>query len=536
MQTSAECAEPAGGSSRSSTATAELPAKPTGLPDGDDRSLPDSVTTVASQRVPWYRKISVEPTMFLYMMAFMLTSVVEQAFFLYKACTVDHGYSHDICLNIEQYQDIKKEVQVTTSTFHQWNNIAMYVVPIFLAMFLGAWSDRRGRKLPLVLGLCGKLFYSVMIVVNTRMPTWPVEYIIYTATLPSVLTGADIAIFASCFAYISDITTVEQRTLRITILDATYLSTMPIGVALGNVIFNHTGKSYTIMFTINASLLACSIVYSVFFLKSRTTERQCSIRELPWYRMPLDFFDRQHIVRSVQTFVKKRTLHRRIYLYLLMVAMSFYTFQRDEKPKMYLYTQLRFNWDTDLYSYFKTYQSAAYVVMMFLGVPFFTRVLGLKDTIIIMIGALAHASARFVYIFAQAGWVLYIGATISSVGPVVAPVLRSMISKMVPNTERGIIFSFLSVFDNAVPLFSGVLYTQVYNSSINTYPQAVFLLTMGTQMVVFFIALAIHFSLRGRSLDESAPIDKPPSTTLINGDVKEHAIQTALPDGDNQQR
>lgn len=106
-----------------------------------------------------------------------------------------------------------------------------------------------------------------------------------------------------------------------------------------------------------------------------------------------------------------------------------------------------------------------------------------------MIGATAHATARFVYIFANVDWLLYVGATISSLGPVVAPVLRSMISKMVSANERGIIFSFLSVFDNAVPLVSGVLYTQIYNASINTFPQAFFLLTMGTQMVVLLLTM-----------------------------------------------
>lgn len=59
------------------------------------------------------------------------------------------------------------------------------------------------------------------------------EYIIYTATIPSALTGADVAIFASCFAYISDISTVKNRTTRVTILDVCYLSAMPTGVALG---------------------------------------------------------------------------------------------------------------------------------------------------------------------------------------------------------------------------------------------------------------------------------------------------------------
>lgn len=72
-----------------------------------------------------------------------------------------------------------------------------------------------------------------MVVVNTLKPAWPVEYIIYTATIPSAFTGADVAIFACAFAYISDVTTAKDRTLRITILDVCYLSTMPTGVYIG---------------------------------------------------------------------------------------------------------------------------------------------------------------------------------------------------------------------------------------------------------------------------------------------------------------
>lgn len=40
------------------------------------------------------------------------------------------------------------------------------------------------------MGLLGKFIYSIMIVVNTLKPEWPVEYVIYTATIPSAFTGA----------------------------------------------------------------------------------------------------------------------------------------------------------------------------------------------------------------------------------------------------------------------------------------------------------------------------------------------------------
>lgn len=120
-------------------------------------------------------------------------------------------------------------LQITVSQFHQWNDIAGHVVPIILAMFYGNWSDRYGRKLPLILGLVGKLIYSLMIVINSMMNTWKLNMVVYTASLPMSLLGGDVAIFASCFAYLSDICSTEQRTLRITILDVVYLSTMPTG-------------------------------------------------------------------------------------------------------------------------------------------------------------------------------------------------------------------------------------------------------------------------------------------------------------------
>jgi MFS transporter, PCFT/HCP family, solute carrier family 46, member 3 len=173
-----------------------------------------------------------------------------------------------------------------------------------------------------------------------------------------------------------------------------------------------------------------------------------------------------------------------MFFLLLLAGMFFYTFQRDEKPMLFLYTQLIFNWNADDYSYFKTFQSTAYVITMLLGIPFMAKVLKMNDTGIIIAGAMAHAVSRLFFGFAQVWWIIYVGAFFASLGPVVGPVLRSMISKTVPLSERGIAFALLSVCDNAVPLFSGVLYTQVYNASIHTHPAAIFWLTIGTQILV----------------------------------------------------
>lgn len=62
--------------------------------------------------------------------------------------------------------------------------------------------------------------------------------VLYSATFPSVLTGSSLAIFLAAFTYISDITTSEQRTQRITFLEVSYLITLPTSVALGIYVIN----------------------------------------------------------------------------------------------------------------------------------------------------------------------------------------------------------------------------------------------------------------------------------------------------------
>ena len=61
----------------------------------------------------WYKQISVEPTMFLYMFDFMITNVVEHKFFVYKACLINNEYSEDICDKLDDYPEIKKQVKVS---------------------------------------------------------------------------------------------------------------------------------------------------------------------------------------------------------------------------------------------------------------------------------------------------------------------------------------------------------------------------------------------------------------------------------------
>lgn len=150
--------------------------------------------------------------------------------------------------------------------------------------------------------------------------------------------------------------------MRVTILDITYLASMPIGIAAGKAIFSAVDRSYTIMFILNCSMLVCAIIYTFFCLDWATTPQQRPLKlcclnvskktehntsENGVINDPveddkkekdpnclLDFFDKDHLIGSLRTVLKTRPNHGRLYLIIIVISLGLYTFQRGKLKKL----------------------------------------------------------------------------------------------------------------------------------------------------------------------------------------------------------
>jgi MFS transporter, PCFT/HCP family, solute carrier family 46, member 3 len=167
-------------------------------------------------------------------------------------------------------------------------------------------------------------------------------------------------------------------------VQASYLVTIPTGVAIGKILFNATDRSAAICFLVNTGLVVVALVYAFFRLKWKSASRASDTAKVVEKSKPFlcDFFDRHHLIATVRAVARKRPGARRFYLWGLLIAMALYTFHRgikiikfkktysrinvlsfiDESSLMYLYTQLKFNFDLNIYSNFRTYQSGIYVL------------------------------------------------------------------------------------------------------------------------------------------------------------------------------
>lgn len=432
--------------------------------------------------------------MVLYMLAFMITSVVEEEFYIQKACLVHLNKSAAVCGNLSMYQETKKEVQIVTAKFHQWRTIFGQLVPILLTLFIGAWSDKWGRKLFLLVGLCGKLYFSAMMTLNAVYMHWPLENIIFTAIIPSSITGTDVAIFSSCYSYITDISSAKTRLARVSLLEGCYLWSIPIGITIGSSLFyNVVNRNFAIMWAINSSLLLIAFVEGCITLQFTTSPHHKSIKDVPFCDFCKDIFRLEYLFATFRIFhkVSADVLFNRRNVVLLFIAMGMYVFQRDEKAYLYMYTQLKFDWGISEFSFYKTMASVNFAVCMLFMSQVINRYFKVNDYLIMIIGTLAHISARVWYFCAQQTSFMYVGAAVCGLGPVVAPAIRSRLSKETEKQYHGRVFALLSIADNGMLLVSGICYSQIYRNTIEIGPMFL-LLTIGTQIGVCCIAVFLN--------------------------------------------
>ena len=118
---------------------------------------------------------------------------------------------------------------------------AAALLPGFIStVLLGSYSDKAGRKVPLVASLIGGILRSVLIVIiiNYKLP---LETLLVPMLLEGSLGGVSSFIMAA-FAYIADISDHESRSVRIFILEVAIgigiiISTISVGIMIRTIGF-----------------------------------------------------------------------------------------------------------------------------------------------------------------------------------------------------------------------------------------------------------------------------------------------------------
>ena len=153
--------------------------------------------------------------------------------------------------------DIQKKIQSEASVWVLVLNACGTFPPLITTIIIGAWSDIHGRKIAIGLPVFGCtlncLCFIFVIIFNLRL-----EILIPGALLQGMLGGYPL-LLTGCLSYVADITTEQQRTFRISMVEITLL--IAISCSQLGVGYLIQGAGFLVTFYVLLGLLLIGIVY-----------------------------------------------------------------------------------------------------------------------------------------------------------------------------------------------------------------------------------------------------------------------------------
>eukprot|EP00092_Neocalanus_flemingeri_P017937 GFUD01019410.1.p1 GENE.GFUD01019410.1~~GFUD01019410.1.p1 ORF type:complete len:522 (+),score=101.91 GFUD01019410.1:44-1609(+) len=454
-----------------------------------------------------FSHITVEPCLFLFALSHGLYVLIAQNLYIAKVCEVNLNFTKEICDDIINNKAEQLLVQKKVSELQAYNGILQALPAVVYALFAGPWSDKHGRRLLIVWSCFGYFLNNTVYIINTY---WfyqlRAEYLLFEFLQDC--TGGYVIFFLACYAYISDISTKENRTKRLAYLDGLFPAGFFTGMAVSGLIKEHLGYYGNFFLAILFSFLA--MFYAIFFLKDSRTMRPPEVmKQIEMMKISAEveeekgpcvsLFDTKNLKSAFSTVFKQRENKIRTYILMLIACFILEIFLINGKgPTMYLYFRRKFNWDAKTFGSYIGLYGFLGMFAQYVAVPYMSEKLKLHDTTIALIAIAGVIIQHFIACFTPITmtYLIYIGGVISFLSVCITTTCRSLITKCITPLEIGKVFSVMGAFQAIVPLVASPAYGFIYKQTVATFPGVFLLFSAGLYVVVMVLLFAVNTGMR----------------------------------------
>ncbi|CAG5058556.1 unnamed protein product [Parnassius apollo] len=480
------------------------------LNENFEKPKPVEKKTVKETLLYIFNNVTVEPTMFLFVSPALLTILTSQNFGLEKACRVNLNFTTEICdslraQNIESQNEFERDTQKLFTYFMAWKTYLSSAIPCALALFIGSWSDKTGRrKVFILIPIAGQILVCINGLLNTYFfCELRLEHFVLIEGLLEGFTGGWCISFVAIYSYISAITTTETRTFRMGLVNFSFSVAFPVGMSLSGIFLKNYG--FYGCYGLSCGLHAANFIYNFIYLKDTAkSEDQRQVDGGGFRKFFREFFDLTNVKETFKTIFKQGSNNRRarIIILLIVVAILFGPIH-GEIATLYISTRYRFNWDEVKFSIFQTYNFVTHTIGTLFSLAVFNKYLGWHDSILGIISTVSKILASFLYCFAPNEQIFFLAPLVEILSGTSLLALRSILSKLAAAHEFGKINSLFEFTENLMPLVYVPLYTKTYAATMEVLPGAVFLL--GASMTLPALCVFTWFLYEHRrNLEKSA--------------------------------
>jgi PCFT/HCP family folate transporter-like MFS transporter 1/3 len=264
-----------------------------------------------------------------------------------------------------------------------------------------------------------------------------------------------------------------------------FFAGLTLGLLSGAILAKST-LTYTQMFGLGLALESLVFVYVFFAVK--TVRDEDAVKGKSATDMFHDLLDSQHIKDAVSAVTKKRTGDNRKTLILLLVAhATLMAPMMGEMGVMYLFTKIKFNWDSGDLGTFMVWKMVTGFIGNFVSMGLLTQYLKLTDPAVGIAAAGSALLSNLLFAVSHTSFLFYLCPIVAILASAAMIVPRSIVSKIIPANEIGKVNSFLASLDSIVPLMSAPLYTVFYKSTFEVFPGAFFLMSAALSLIPILI-------------------------------------------------
>lgn len=417
-------------------------------------------------------RITVELPMFFVMAGVSLSGAAISNLILYRACVHSLDHTPEECsfflsLSKSNKTELEQDVQKYVTTLSTVRSVIEALVPAVLSLFLGVWSDTHGRKPLIVWPLFGLTLSSMMLVVYCLLdnlgPWW---YLI--TIVPYSLFGGFTILFTGAFCYLSDITSTENRSLRMTVMEASLSAGSIVGALFSPHVIRLVGNTWLILIATACNVVAYAFS-NVYLRESLTGAIQGGISTV------LDFLLVKEMLHEC---FKRRPNYGRAQILLLTFANSLsILILYGMIPLDYMYTREKLHWTLSDYTLYGAISTTISFVGSFIGILLLQKWLGIGDLISSNIAYVMSLTDYIIRTLAVQTWHMYLGAGVSLFKGLASPLIRSFLTKILPVVDIAKVFALMAAIEGLCPLLAPLMYNTLYRCTITVFPGAVYVLS-----------------------------------------------------------
>ncbi|XP_035209187.1 proton-coupled folate transporter-like isoform X4 [Stegodyphus dumicola] len=277
------------------------------LDDGDE-----DWSSKCSRCFQIFKSLRIEPVMFLFMFSFILNSTCLTNMIMEKGCLYYLNYSKEICSNLSYYKDQRDSVEILANNYNLYLDM-LAPIGATVVIFLAPWSDKYGRKPPLILALFGFFVNDVGIILCTIYFYSALEYIILSS-LATQLTGGFIAVMTVIYSHSSEVSSAASRSQKYTYLQIAFGIAVTLGALAGGQLYRYYG--YTVVYSTMASGHLMAILWVIIFVpETAGLDSNVSF----WHKMR-DLCSSQNFTSGFKSTLKHRDNNGRTRLWFLLLS------------------------------------------------------------------------------------------------------------------------------------------------------------------------------------------------------------------------